>query len=156
MTSPTDPRHFHASCVRVFGRGVLILGASGSGKTDCALGLVARGHKFVADDVVIVTRRGSPLIAKAHAETRRLAHVRDVGIVDVARLFGKTRVITNSRIDLVVTLCLSGSPRVVLEPGRIKILAREMPHYKMGVSGRDAVFLIELAARRERVARVNS
>jgi HPr kinase/phosphorylase len=76
-----DSLGLHASCVAIAGRGVLILGASGSGKSQLALGLISRGASLVADDRVELVRRGEALVARAPAAIRGLVEARGLGIL---------------------------------------------------------------------------
>jgi HPr kinase/phosphorylase len=71
----------HASAVLVAGRGVLILGSSGAGKSALALGLIARGAALVADDRVTLTRKGSALLARAPEPLAGLIEARGLGIL---------------------------------------------------------------------------
>ncbi|WP_342351761.1 HPr kinase/phosphatase C-terminal domain-containing protein [Pseudooceanicola antarcticus] len=74
----------HASCVALQGRAVLILGASGSGKSSLALELMSRGAALVADDRVILTREGSRLIARAPETLSGMIEARGVGLLGAA------------------------------------------------------------------------
>src|SRR6185503_13968080 len=79
----------HASLADVFGVGLLFLGRSGIGKSECVLDLVERGHRLVADDVVHITQRGQDvLIGRANDLTYRHMEIRGVGLVDISSLFG--------------------------------------------------------------------
>ncbi|WP_137699464.1 HPr kinase/phosphorylase [Marimonas lutisalis] len=71
----------HASCVAHHGRGVLILGAAGRGKSALALDLMSRGAELVADDRVIVTRRGETLVASCPPAISGRIEARFVGIL---------------------------------------------------------------------------
>jgi HPr kinase/phosphorylase len=80
----TEPQLVHGSAVALAGRGVLILGASGSGKSALALRLVGRGAALVADDRVWVERRGGALVARAAETTAGLIEARGFGLLRVA------------------------------------------------------------------------
>ena len=73
----------HASCVAIGGRGVLLAGHSGSGKSDLALRLIDRGARLVSDDYTVVRREGSALVASAPPTIAGRIEVRGVGIVDL-------------------------------------------------------------------------
>ncbi len=94
--------------VDVFGVGLLITGDSGIGKSECALDLVDRGHRLVADDLVKVLRRGTGiLMGYSAARTPLLAHhieIRGVGIVDVYSLYGVRAIRVQKRIEVEVNL----------------------------------------------------
>ncbi|NUH66561.1 serine kinase [Sulfitobacter sp. S0837] len=79
-----EPENLHASCVAIAGRGVLILGASGAGKSALALQLMALGASLVADDRTDVERVGDQVIASAPARIRGLIEARFVGLLRVA------------------------------------------------------------------------
>ena len=95
----------HASLADVFGVGLLFLGRSGIGKSECVLDLVERGHRLVADDLVQITRRGNDvLIGHGHELSRHHMEIRGVGLIDIQALFGIRSVRQQKRIEVVVQL----------------------------------------------------
>ena len=95
----------HGSLADVFGVGLLFLGRSGIGKSECVLDLVERGHRLVADDVVHVTRRGNDvLLGRGHEMSRHYMEIRGVGLIDIHALFGIRAVRQQKRIEVVVQL----------------------------------------------------
>jgi len=95
----------HGSLADVYGVGLLLIGQSGIGKSECVLDLVERGHRMVADDMVIVLKRGSDvLIGKGHELQRHHMEIRGVGLVDIPALFGIRAVRQQKRIEVVVEL----------------------------------------------------
>ena len=95
----------HGSLVDVYGIGLLITGRSGIGKSEIALDLVERGHRLVADDHIIVTRRTQGILVGTGSElTRENIEVRGIGIVDVRRMFGVRGVRREKRIEVEVHL----------------------------------------------------
>lgn len=95
----------HGSLADVYGVGLLFVGRSGIGKSECVLDLVERGHRLVADDVVHVTQRGSEvLIGRSDELTHRYLEIRGVGLVDISALFGIRSVRQQKRIEVVVEL----------------------------------------------------
>ncbi|MCC6319185.1 MAG: HPr(Ser) kinase/phosphatase [Gemmatimonadaceae bacterium] len=95
----------HGSLADVFGVGLLFTGASGIGKSECVLDLVERGHRLVADDVVIVSRRGNDvLIGRGHELQRHFMEIRGVGLIDIPAVFGIRAVRQQKRIEVVVQL----------------------------------------------------
>lgn len=95
----------HASLADVYGVGLLFIGRSGIGKSECVLDLVERGHRLVADDVVIVTRRGTDvLIGHGHEMAAHHMEIRGVGLIDIPALFGVRSVRQQKRIEVVVEL----------------------------------------------------
>jgi HPr kinase/phosphorylase len=95
----------HGSLADVFGVGLLFLGRSGIGKSECVLDLVERGHRLVADDVVCVTQRGNDvLIGRGHELAQHYMEIRGVGLIDIRALFGIRSVRQQKRIEVVVQL----------------------------------------------------
>jgi HPr kinase/phosphorylase len=95
----------HASLADVYGVGLLFVGRSGIGKSECVLDLVERGHRLVADDVVIISRRGTGvLIGRGHELQRHHMEIRGIGIIDVRALFGIRAIRLQKRIEVVVQL----------------------------------------------------
>jgi HPr kinase/phosphorylase len=84
---------------------LLFVGKSGIGKSECVLDLVERGHRLVADDLVIARRRGSDiLIGRGHELQRHHMEIRGVGLVDIPSIFGIRAVRRQKRIEVVVQL----------------------------------------------------
>ena len=95
----------HGSLADVFGVGLLFVGKSGIGKSECVLDLVERGHRLVADDLVIATRRGNDvLIGRGHELQRHHMEIRGVGLIDIPAIFGIRAVRQQKRIEVVVQL----------------------------------------------------
>jgi HPr kinase/phosphorylase len=105
----------HGSLCDVFGVGLLFIGRSGIGKSECVLDLVERGHRLVADDVVMVSRRGAEvLLGRGHELQRHYMEIRGVGLVDVPSVFGIRAVRQQKRIEVVVEL-VDWDPDLVLD-----------------------------------------
>lgn len=95
----------HGSLADVYGVGLLFIGRSGIGKSECVLDLVERGHRLVADDVVQVTRRRSDvLIGEGHELAGHHMEIRGIGLIDIPALFGVRSVRQQKRIEVVVQL----------------------------------------------------
>ena len=95
----------HGSMADVYGVGLLFVGKSGIGKSECVLDLVERGHRLVADDVVHVTRRGNEvLLGRGHELQRHHMEIRGIGIIDIPALFGIRAIRQQKRIEVVVQL----------------------------------------------------
>lgn len=95
----------HGSLADVFGVGLFFTGQSGIGKSECILDLVERGHRLVADDLVITTRRGNDvLIGKGHELQRHHMEIRGIGLIDIPSIFGVRAVRQQKRIEVVVRL----------------------------------------------------
>jgi len=143
----------HGVLLEVFGIGVLILGPSGIGKSECALELVLKGHRLVADDYVQLTRHGvdrlsgeGGKILKHHMELRGL------GIIDIKELFGISATGASQNIDFVVRLERwkpdAEYDRLGVERSMIDFLGVSRPVINIPVApGRNMATLIEVAAR---------
>jgi HPr kinase/phosphorylase len=95
----------HGSLADVYGIGVLFMGDSGVGKSECVLDLVERGHRLVADDLVLVTKEGNELlIGRGHELQKHHMEIRGIGIIDVQGLFGVRSIRQQKRIEVIVNL----------------------------------------------------
>jgi HPr kinase/phosphorylase len=95
----------HGSFADVYGVGLLFTGASGIGKSECVLDLVERGHRLVADDLVITKRKGPDvLIGAGHPLQRHYMEIRGVGLIDVRSIFGVRSVRQQKRVEVIVDL----------------------------------------------------
>ncbi|MDX1566296.1 MAG: HPr(Ser) kinase/phosphatase [Longimicrobiales bacterium] len=95
----------HGSLADVYGVGLLFVGQSGIGKSECVLDLVERGHRLVADDLVIASRRGNEIvIGRGHELQRHHMEIRGIGIIDIPALFGVRSIRQQKRIEVVVRL----------------------------------------------------
>jgi HPr kinase/phosphorylase len=95
----------HGSMADVYGVGLLVVGPSGIGKSECVLDLVERGHRLVADDIVHIRRAGPEvLIGSGHELQRHHMEIRGVGIIDIPVLFGIRGIRQQKRIEVVVQL----------------------------------------------------
>jgi len=95
----------HGSLADVFGVGLFFTGKSGIGKSECVLDLVERGHRLVADDLVITSKRGNDvLIGRGHEMQRHYMEIRGVGLIDIPAIFGIRAVRQQKRIEVVVQL----------------------------------------------------
>jgi HPr kinase/phosphorylase len=142
----------HASMADVYGVGLLFIGRSGIGKSECVLDLVERGHRLVADDVVHVTRRvGDVLIGKAHELAHRYMEIRGIGLVDVMSLFGVRAVRQQKRIEVVVELqdwdVARETERTGLDGRTTTILGVELPLVVIPLNpGKNLTVIIEVVA----------
>ena len=95
----------HASLVDVYGVGMLVTGRSGIGKSEVALDLVERGHRLVADDIVIITRTAEDtLIGRGTEISDHHLELRGVGVVDIKKIFGIRGVRLQKRVEVEVKL----------------------------------------------------
>lgn len=95
----------HGTLVDVYGTGLLLMGRAGIGKSEIALDLVERGHRLVADDVVVLTRQAPGVLLGCGPEMlRHLLEIRGVGIIDVRQMFGVRAIRLQKRVETVVEL----------------------------------------------------
>ncbi|ODS59437.1 MAG: HPr(Ser) kinase/phosphatase [Acidobacteria bacterium SCN 69-37] len=143
----------HGVLLDVLGLGVMVTGESGIGKSECALDLVVRGHRLVADDTVeIRCRGGAILVGRCPEFTRHHMEIRGLGIVNVTDLFGVSATRTSKRIELVVRLERWDSgreyDRLGLESERIDVLGVAVPLVTIPVAtARNLAMLVEVAVR---------
>lgn len=142
----------HGVLVRVKGTGVLIIGKSGTGKSECALELIRRGSQLVSDDVVIVTKKGSLLKGRAPQKTGNLMHIRDIGIMNIKELFGNSSVQEQSTIDLVIELKSRHNPPeeppLRANDNKYTVFGAGLPYLSLRCdSGRNIPTLVETVAR---------
>ncbi len=151
LLAPRETRH--GDLLDIFAIGVLLLGESGSGKSECALELVHRGHRLVADDVVEIYRlRNEELIGQAPEEVRGLMEVRGLGLISIEQLFGVVAVRDNKPIDLLIKLVPENTVRLErlgLVESTEEILGISRPVLTVPVApGRSLALLVECAARK--------
>jgi HPr kinase/phosphorylase len=145
----------HGVLMDMLGLGVLIIGESGIGKSECALDLVVRGHRLVADDTVEVRRRGeTTLIGTCPSLTRHHMEVRGLGLINIRDLFGVAATRASKRVELVVQLerwdTQRDYDRLGIEESHHEILGLKVPLIRMPVApGRSLAVLVEVAARNQ-------
>ena len=142
----------HGVLVDVYGVGVLLLGESGVGKSECALDLIVRGHRLVADDLVQLRRIGANLQGAGLELTRYHMEVRGLGIINVKELFGIASVRQRKFVELIINLDPwkegVAYERLGLDERREEVLGLTLPAVVIPVApGRNLSVLIEVAAR---------
>ncbi|MGZ7031990.1 MAG: HPr(Ser) kinase/phosphatase [Thermoanaerobaculia bacterium] len=143
----------HSGLLDVYGIGVLLLGDSGIGKSECALDLVYRGHRLIADDMVIVRRHPNDvLLGYSNDLLRHHMELRGIGIIDIKDLFGVASTRDVKPIDLVVKLekWIEGTEydRLGIAGETFELLGVAKPYVRLPVaSGRNLALLVEIAAR---------
>ncbi len=143
----------HGNLVDVFGIGVLILGESGTGKSECALDLVDRGHRLVADDVIRVRKENQEvLVGEGDPSLRHHMEIRGLGIINVADLYGVSAIRHRQRVELVVQLegwdAKKEYDRLGIDEHNYPLLGLQIPMVTIPVTaGRNIAILIEVAAR---------
>ena len=149
----------HGVLVDVFGIGILLLGKSGIGKSECALELVMRGHRLVADDVVRCDWRPPGMVFGQAADLlRHHIEIRGLGVLNIADLFGVTSVRERKRIDIVVRLVewndADEYDRLGVEQHFHAVLGVPVRELNVPVRpGRDMGSILEMAARNELLRR---
>lgn len=146
--------HVHSVLLDVFGLGVLIVGESGIGKSECALDLIDRGHRLVADDVVEIRRVSDVLMGSSPDLTRYHMEVRGLGVINIRDLYGVSSIRMSKRVELVVSLerweAGKDYDRLGLREERYPILGVNVPLVRMPVApGRNIALLVEVAARNQ-------
>ncbi len=140
----------HGSFVDVDGIGVLITGRSGIGKSEIALDLVERGHRLVADDVVMVTRKGEGILMGAGSDVvKHYMEIRGLGLIDVRSIFGIRSIRFQKRIEIIVELQEWRTDieytRTGLDHEDISILGVSLPHIKLPiVPGKNITVIVEV------------
>jgi HPr kinase/phosphorylase len=158
ITSLLDDRlapraHFHGVLLDILGLGVLIIGDSGIGKSECALELIGRGHRLVADDAVEVRRRAeSVIIGTCPALTRHHMEIRGIGLINVKDLFGVASTRASKRVELVVQFERWDETReyerLGLDETYFDVLGVPISTVQMPVApGRNLAILVEVAVR---------
>jgi HPr kinase/phosphorylase len=144
--------HLHSVLMDVFGLGVLIVGESGIGKSECALELIDRGHRLVGDDVVEIRRVSDALYGTSPDLTRYHMELRGLGVINIKDLYGVSSIRLSMRLELVVSMerWETGKEydRLGLSEERFLILGVPVPLVRMPVApGRNLALLVEVAAR---------
>jgi HPr kinase/phosphorylase len=149
----------HGCMVDVRGIGVLIMGKSGSGKSETAIGLIEKGASLVADDMVRVKFVGGELMAYSPELSRGYIEMRGIGIVNVANLYGLAAIRPEKRLDLIVTLKphadLNNVDRLGIQTNTFEVLGQPIPHVEIPVApGRDNARMITIAALDQQLRRL--
>lgn len=143
----------HGVLLEVYGLGVLLLGPSGIGKSECALELVLKGHRLIADDYVEITRVGLDGLLGAGGQTlKHHMELRGLGIINIQELFGISATGNEQTIDLAVRMERwkpdAEYDRLGLEQSTTEFLGIAVPLIEMPVApGRNIAALVEVAAR---------
>ncbi|MFN0157883.1 MAG: HPr(Ser) kinase/phosphatase [Bacteroidota bacterium] len=142
----------HGSFVDVYGIGVMLMGRSGIGKSEIALDLIERGHRLVADDVVMVTRKGEGILMGAGTDlVKHFMEIRGLGLLDVRSMFGIRAIRFQKRVEIVVEL-EDWQPdqdytRTGLDGASISLLEVEIPHVKLPIfPGKNVTVITEVIA----------
>jgi len=144
----------HGVLVQIFGLGALIIGESAIGKSEAALDLVLRGHKLIADDIVILEKSDEGITGRATEMGADLLQIRGLGVINIRALYGESATESLCRVGLVVELeeWRKGHhySLVGLRERRYKLFGVNIPYLKLPVkTGRNIATLIEVAARNQ-------
>ena len=145
----------HGVLIDILGLGVLIVGESGIGKSECALDLIVRGHRLIADDTVEIRRRGdSGVIGTCPEPTRYHMEIRGLGVINVRDLFGVASTRASKQVELVVSLerwdPTHEYDRLGIDEPTYELLGLKVPLIRMPVApGRSLAILVEVAARNQ-------
>ncbi|MDG1357409.1 MAG: HPr(Ser) kinase/phosphatase [Akkermansiaceae bacterium] len=139
----------HGCMVDFRGVGVLIMGESGTGKSEIAIGLLERGGALVADDMVILRKVGNEIEASAKEFARGFIEMRGIGIINVANIFGLGSIRTQKRLDLVITLKpysdMNNVDRLGVSRKSYRILDQGITNVEIPVApGRDTTRLVAI------------
>lgn len=143
----------HGVLLEVLGVGVMLMGKSGVGKSECALDLILRGHRLVSDDVVHLEKRGPATVLGAGNElTRHHMEIRGLGIINIRDLFGLMATLDRKKLELVIRIEEWDSrkeyDRLGVDDSRIEILGVSLPSLLVPVSpGRNLATIVEVAVR---------
>ncbi|MAT58110.1 MAG: HPr kinase/phosphorylase [Ignavibacteriae bacterium] len=142
----------HGSFVDVYGVGILFVGKSGIGKSEVALDLVERGHRIVADDVVIFTKKGEGILMGSGTKlVEHFMEVRGIGIIDIRSMFGVRAIRYQKRLELVVELEVwddnTEYTRTGLDSKTISLMDIDIPYVKLPiVPGKNVTVISEVIA----------
>lgn len=142
----------HGVCVNVSGMGILLRGKSGVGKSETAHTLIGRGHRLVADDIVVLKKLSPQTLLGSHNEkNKEFLALRSIGLLNVVRLYGRTAFQEETRIALDIELTKWESNtlnnELELETKFIDYMGVQIPHIQIQLQpGRDVAGLIEAAA----------
>ncbi len=142
----------HGSFLDVYGIGMLFVGKSGIGKSEVALDLVERGHRLVADDVVILTKKGEHLLIGTGTDViQHVMEIRGIGIIDVQHMFGVRSIRHQKRLEIVIELEIwdenTEYTRTGLDNETISILDIDIPYLKLPIfPGKNITVIAETIA----------
>jgi len=142
----------HGSFADVYGAGMLFVGKSGIGKSEVTLDLVERGHRLVADDVIILTKKGEGILMGAGTNiAKHFMEIRGLGIIDVERMFGIRAIRFQKRLEIIVELEFWNKDehydRTGLTEKTVVISGVEIPYIKLPIlPGKNITVISEVIA----------
>jgi HPr kinase/phosphorylase len=151
--APEITKHVHGVFVEIKGKGILIIGKSGIGKSEVALNLIDRGNKLIADDSVTFYKQDkNTLIGQSPSLLKNIMEVRNLGILDIKKLFGDRSVIKKEKLFLVIELKSFQKknvyPRLAMNINTYKLFDITVPKIELPVNQtRHISLLIETAVK---------
>lgn len=142
----------HGVCINVFGMGILLRGKSGVGKSETAHTLIGRGHRLIADDIVVLKKLSPQTLLGTHnGINKEFLALRSIGLLNVARLYGTKAYQEETRIALEIELTNwdgdSLNNELEVESKFTEYMGVQIPRIEIQCKpGRDVVGLIEAAA----------
>lgn len=142
----------HGSFVDVYGVGILFMGSSGIGKSEVTLDLVERGHRLVADDVIILTKKGEGILMGSGVDlSKHFMEIRGLGLINVAKMFGIRAIRYQKRLEIIVELEIwkdeGDYTRTGLENKSVSIMDVEIPYVKLPIiPGKNITVISEVIA----------
>jgi HPr kinase/phosphorylase len=141
----------HGCMVDVQGIGVMILGKSGTGKSETVVGLLDRGASLVADDLVRLRAVGGEVIGRSPELGRAHMEVRGLGLINVAAIFGIAKIRMEKRLDFIVRMTpqheMKEIERLGVKGSVLRVLGQDIPYVELPVApGRDMARMVEVAA----------
>lgn len=142
----------HGSFVDVYGIGILFMGSSGIGKSEVTLDLIERGHRLVADDVIILTKKGEGILMGSGVDiSKHFMEIRGLGLINVAKMFGIRAIRYQKRLEIIVELEIwkddSDYTRTGLENKTFSIMDVEIPYVKLPIiPGKNITVISEVIA----------
>ncbi len=142
----------HGSLVDVYGIGLLLIGKAGIGKSEVALDLVERGHRLVADDVVIVTKKEENVLMGVGTDlVQHFMEIRGLGLVDIRAMFGIRAIRFQKRVEVIVNIQLWDEEEEYTRLGMVDsfetILGVELPVVKVPITpGKNITVICEVIA----------
>lgn len=142
----------HGSFVDVYGVGILFVGKSGIGKSEIALDLIERGHRLVADDVVMLTKKHDQvLMGTGTSLVQHFMEIRGLGIIDIRQMFGIRSIRFQKRLEIVVELedwkADANYDRTGLDEDVLDVMGVEISKIKLPIfSGKNITVIAEVIA----------
>ncbi len=142
----------HGSFVDVYGVGMLFVGKSGIGKSEVALDLVERGHRLVADDVVILTKKGEGILMGSGTDlVKHFMELRGIGIIDIKSMFGVRAIRFQKRLEVIIELEIwddkAEYTRTGLDDSFLSVMDVDIPYVKLPIiPGKNITVISEIIA----------